>query len=324
MSSSSWRSNASQEMLRLRARSLTAIREFFADRKILEVETPALSTAGISDLGLEAMSARDSIDGIVIRYLQTSPEYAMKRLLAAGSGDIYQVCRVFRAAEQGRWHEPEFTLLEWYRLGWNEEQLMTEVESLLHILLHPHLSPATAVRISYREVFRDFLRTDPFEDPNGVRVALSNSGVDVPADIGDDGLLDLALSEVIAPRLNPDTVTFIYDFPANQAALAQIKAETPPVAARFEAFSGGIELANGFAELTDAAEQRRRFEADLAQRRRDGRHEPLLDERFLAALEEGLPPCAGVAVGLDRVLALAAGVSNVAATMSFPHGPGTF
>ena len=321
MGSPSWRSNASQEMLQLRAKSLAAIREFFTTRKVLEVETPALSTAGTSDLGLEPMLARDSINGTVLRYLHTSPEYAMKRLLAGGSGDIYQICRVFRAAEQGRWHEPEFTLLEWYRLGWNETQLMEEVESLLHRLLHSTRSLAPAGRISYRQVFRDFLHTDRFEDTEEVRAAVSKAGIDLPPNISEDGILDLALSEVIVPQLDPDAITFIYDFPANQAALARIKAEKPPVAARFEAFCGGIELANGFAELTDAAEQRQRFELDLTRRRRDGRHEPLLDEHFLAALEHGLPPCAGVAIGLDRVLALAAGVSSLAATMSFPHGP---
>ena len=308
-------------MLRLRAELLSEIRRFFAARDVLEVETPALSAAGTADAELESMLVQATSDRSVDHYLHTSPEYAMKRLLAAGSGDIYQICRVFRAAELGRWHEPEFTLLEWYRLDWDEGELMTEVESLLLALLEPRRGSAAVTRLGYQEAFRDILRADPFANILEIQAALSREGIDVPANISDDGLLDLALSQVIVPSLDPNTITFIYDFPASQAALARIKPQTPPVAARFEAFSGGIELANGFAELTDAAEQRQRFEDDLALRRRDGRHEPPLDERFLAALEEGLPPCAGVAIGVDRVLALAAGVPGVAATMSFAHGP---
>lgn len=308
-------------MLQFRARTLARIREFFAAANVLEVETPALSTAGVSDVALDAMPVGSARDGASALYLHTSPEYAMKRLLAAGTGDIYQICRVFRAAELGRWHEPEFTLLEWYRLGWDEERLMTEVDSLLQTLLCFEGGTLNTVSFSYAEVFGAFLGTDSVEDTEKIRLELANANVDVPANLDDDGLLDLALSEMVIPRLDRDAITFVYDFPASQAALAQIKSQSPPVAARFEAFSGGIELANGFAELTDASEQRQRFETDLARRRQEDRHEPPLDERFLAALEAGLPRCAGVAVGIDRVIALATGASDVAATMTFPHAP---
>ncbi len=320
MRSVSWRPTASPETLRLRAELLAGIRRFCAERGLLEVETPALSAAGVPDLALEQMTVEAASLGAEPYYLQTSPEYAMKRLLAAESGDIYQICRVFRDGELGRWHEPEFTLFEWYRVGWDEEQLMSEVESLLVTLLQPYRRLAPAVRISYHAAFHDFLGVDPHADDAQLRAALAREAIDIPAGIGGNGLLDLALSQVVVPRLDPHAISFIYDFPAGQAALARIKSQQPPLAARFEAFSGGIELANGFGELTDATEQRQRFDRDLASRQRSGRHRPPSDERFLDALRHGLPRCAGVAVGVDRVVALAAGLSNVAETISFAHG----
>ncbi len=318
--SDSWRPTASLETLRLRAGLLAQIRRFCADRGLLEVETPALSAAGVPDLGLEQMTVKAAGLGTGPCYLQTSPEYAMKRLLAADTGDIYQICRVFRDEELGRWHEPEFTLFEWYRVGWDEDQLMSEVESLLVTLLQPHRRLTPTVRMSYQDAFHDFLRVDPLGNDAKLRAALSREAINIPADISGNGVLDLALSQVIIPRLDPHAISFIYDFPASQAALAKIKFQEPPVAARFEAFSGGIELANGFGELTEPDEQRQRFDKDLALRHRGGRHGPPLDERFLEALRHGLPPCAGVAVGVDRVVALAAGLTNIAATMSFAHG----
>ncbi len=320
LSSNSWRPSASTETLRLRAELLAKIRQFCADRDLLEVETPALSTAGVPDATLEHMTVQTAGLGAEAHYLQTSPEVAMKRLLAADTGDIYQICRVFRDGELGRWHQPEFTLFEWYRVGWDEEQLMGEVDSLLVMLLTPHRDLAPSVRMSYQDAFRDILRVDPFADGQELLRALSREAIDIPADTSADGLLDLALSQVIVPRLDPHAISFIYDFPASQAALARIKPQEPSVAARFEAFSGGIELANGFGELTDAAEQRQRFDTAIALRNRDGRHGPPSDERFLEALHHGLPPCAGVAVGVDRLVALAAGLTDIAATISFAHG----
>ncbi len=319
MSAASWRPTAAAATLRLRAELLAEIRRFCAERGLLEVETPALSTAGVPDIALEQMTVQAAGLGNELYYLQTSPEYAMKRLLAAGSGDIYQICRVFRDGELGRWHEPEFTLLEWYRLGWDEDRLMAEVESLLVTLLQPHRRLAPTVRMSYQDAFRDFLRVEPLAADAELRAALAREAIDIPADTGGDSLLDLALSHAIVPRLDPHAISFIYDFPASQAALARIKSQEPPVAARFEAFSGGIELANGFGELTDVTEHKTRFDKDLALRDRGGRHRPPSDERFLEALRHGLPPCAGVAVGVDRVVALAAGLTNVAETIAFAH-----
>jgi elongation factor P--(R)-beta-lysine ligase len=291
---------------------LSRVRQFFGERDVLEVETPALSKAGVTDLHLESVSAK--LRSLGVCYLHTSPEYAMKRLLAAGSGDIYQICRVYRDGELGRWHQPEFTLLEWYRVGFDESMLMDEVERLLGLLL----SPAGVRRTSYGAAFRELLGIDPHADLTALPAALRGRGIDVPDALEPNALLDLAFAEAIGPSLDPAQLTFIYDFPASQAALARVKPGNPPVAARFEAFAGGLELANGFAELTDPREQRARFQAELEQRRRQGRPMPPLDEAFLADLEH-LPPCAGVAVGLDRVVAVAGRLGDVASAMSFAH-----
>lgn len=301
---------------------MASIRAFFAERGVMEVETPALSRAGATDLQLEPVTARARSLGAERLYLSTSPELAMKRMLAGGCGDIYQISRVFRDGELGRWHQPEFTLLEWYRVGWSEEELMNEVEALLERVVEAHRPLASTVRMSYRDAFVEYLDVDVFGDPVRLEERLTAMGVDVPTGLGDVGLMDLAFGLVIAPRLDPDAITFVYDFPESQAALARIKQTDPPVAARFEAFLGGLELANGFHELTDETEQRSRFERDREYRRNTGRHVPPLDEAFLAALANGLPSCAGVAVGLDRLVAAAAGLGSLADTMSFAHSPG--
>ena len=243
----------------------------------------------------------------------------MKRLVAADIGDIYQICRVFRDGEAGRWHEPEFTLLEWYRVGWDEVLLMAEVEELLTQLLKPRLELSGSVYLSYWHVFASVLGIDATTRDSDVREAILAAGIDVPARIDKAAMLDLALSEIIAPSFVPHALTFVYDYPESQASLAKLKNGNPPVATRFETFFGKIELANGYAELTEPGEQRKRFEADLSARRADGRREPPLDERFLAALAAGLPDCAGVAVGLDRVVALAAGFDTIAAAVAFSH-----
>lgn len=305
--------------LRLRADLVASMREFFRQRNVLEVETPALSIAGCTDPNLEPLTTRAGGLGDRGFYLATSPEHAMKRLLAAGSGDIYQLCRVFRDGELGRWHQPEFMLLEWYRVGWDDKALVTEVDDLLRSLLEPHRPRTSTTRLSYRQAFRRYLDIDPGEDSGALAHRLANLGMAVPLDLDRDGLLDLALSTAIVPAFDPDSITFICDYPASQAALARLRTTTPPVAARFEAFSGGLELANGYAELTDSNEQRSRFEAEQRKRRDSGLPVPPVDEDLLAALAHGLPACAGVAVGVDRLVALAAGLDNVADTMSFAH-----
>jgi lysyl-tRNA synthetase class 2 len=301
---------------------LAAIRTFFAARGVLEVETPALSPAGVrtphrKHHGYRAASASDRITCI-------PPEFAMKCARCRQRRHLPSLPRVSRR-RAGRWHQPEFTLLEWYRVGWDDQQLMTVVEALLATALAAASgSSGTArhdsVRVRYADALHRAIGAEP-EAPMPVLVAkLTAAGIDVPPNLPHDAVLDLAFSTAVVASFDALAFTFVYDYPASQAALARLKAGVPPVAARFEVFSGGIELANGFHELTDASEQRRRFLAELAVRRRAGRHVPPLDEELLAALAAGLPDCAGVAVGLDRLVALAAGHGDVASAMSFAHG----
>jgi lysyl-tRNA synthetase class 2 len=310
----------SLEALRTRARMLARIRAFFAARGVLEVETPALSAAGVSDLALDSVLATARSLGPTPLYLHTSPEYAMKRLLAGGSGDIYQICRVFRDDELGRWHQPEFTLLEWYRIGFDDARLMEEVEALLRDAL-ANGTTWRSERIRYSDAFARALGLDAGASSASIATSLAERGVDVPPGLTHDALLDLAFASVVVPSFAPDALTFVCEYPASQAALARLKLRVPTVAARFEVFARGIELANGFHELTDAAEQRRRFENEIDARRRLGRHVPPLDEAFLDALARGLPDCAGVAVGIDRLVALALGAEGVADAMTFVHRP---
>jgi lysyl-tRNA synthetase class 2 len=313
---------ASIGTLRQRAAVLAAVRAFFAARAVLEVETPALSSAGATDPAIESIVAHARSLRPPQQYLQTSPELAMKRLLAAGSGDIYQVCRVFRDDELGRWHQPEFTLLEWYRVGWDEQQLMTEVAELVETALAAakpaERAPRRVVRLSYAQAVAAVLEAPPDAPTKELAHRLTKLGVEVPIGLVHDAVLDLAFGTVVLASFDAAAVTFVYDYPATQAALARLKPTTPPVAARFEAFSGGIELANGFHELGDAAEQRRRFIADRETRRASGRHVPPIDEQFLEALPS-LPACAGVALGFDRLVALATRQNNVAAAVAFAH-----
>lgn len=315
----SYERSASLDTLRQRAAMLAAIRSYFAAQGVLEVETPALSPAGVTDPAIESLTA--SARSLENRhYLQTSPEFAMKRLLAAGSGDIYQICRVYRDDELGRWHQPEFTLLEWYRVGWDEQRLMGEVADVVASALSAAgcTTPRRVVRLTYAQALQAALGAPPMAPTSELATLLAARGIDVPAGLAHDAVLDLAFATVVVASFDAAGLTLVYDYPASQAALARLKPTTPPVAARFEAFSGGIELANGFHELNDAAEQRRRFVAEREARLKQGRHAPPLDEQLLQALP-ALPDCAGVALGVDRLAALAVGGDNVAAALSFAH-----
>lgn len=314
-----WQPSASFETLRLRARLLATVRDFFAARDVLEVETPALSPTGTTDPALTSLTTTVSGLGPTASYLHTSPEFTMKRLLAAGSGDIYQICRVYRDGELGRWHEPEFTLLEWYRVGWDELALMDEVGELVAACLDPERIQGAPLRLSYSNAFSEHLGVDAWADAKQIAAALEARAIEIPDGIDRRSLLDLALSAAIVPGLPDGRLIYIYDFPAEQAALARLKDSTPAVAARFEVFIDGIELANGFAELTDAGEQRARFEAEREAQARLGRKAPPIDETLLAALAHGLPECAGVAVGIDRLVAIAAGLNGIGAAVSFAH-----
>lgn len=310
----SWRPSASLAHLATRARMLRAAREYFTASGALEVETPTLSRAPVSDVHLASVAAR-----VMGRpcYLHTSPEYAMKRLLAHGSGEVWQICRVYRDEEAGRWHNPEFTLIEWYRLGIDHHALMSDVEQLLRTVLAPQRALPASTRATYAEVMRQHAGADPFADSLQQLVqCLADRQIDVPAAVRAerDSLLDLIMSTLVIPRLGSDGLTFVYDYPASQAALAR---SNGTVAARFEAFLDGLELANGFHELGDAREQRRRFEQDLAQRAAQGRGTAPLDEHLLQALAHGLPDCAGVAVGFDRLVMCAVGARHIDEVLAF-------
>jgi lysyl-tRNA synthetase class 2 len=314
----SWRPTASLAVLRERARLLAAVRAFFGERGLLEVETPVLVRHAVTDRHLHC--ARVELPGEPgPLYLHSSPEYAMKRLLAAGSGDIYQIARVVRGAERGRWHNAEFTLIEWYRCGWPMQRLMGEVAQLAAALLGP--AAAAVESLSYREAFAGALGTDPFTAPEPALRALAGAhGLEAAVARGCDReqLLDWLMGGVVGPRLGGRGLCFLHHYPATQAALARLDPAAPGQALRFELYFRGIELANGFEELCDAAEQRARFERDREQRRRDGQPVPAADEALLAALEAGLPPAAGVALGFDRVLMLRQGAGSIDEVLAFP------
>jgi lysyl-tRNA synthetase class 2 len=228
---------------------------------------------------------------------------------------------VFRDDELGRWHQPEFTLLEWYRVGFDDARLMDEVDELLRAALADDRVVRRSARVRYSDALERALGVDARASPVRLGAKLAERGIDAPRDLQPDALLDLAFASVVVPSFAADAFTFVYDYPATQAALARLKPGPPVVAARFEVFANGLELGNGFHELNDAAEQRRRFTRELDARRRAGRPVPPLDEELLAALERGLPDCSGVAVGVDRLVALALGLDGVAAAMSFAHSP---
>ena len=322
-----WRPGASPQRLRERAALLRRAREFFAARAVTEVDTPVVVNAPVSDVHIHSATVRlaaDPAGGAVAPpplFLHTSPEYAMKRLLAAGSGDIYQICHVVRGNERGRLHNPEFTLIEWYRVGFPLAQLMDEVEALARALLGT-AAPAASERISYRDAFLRELALDPLtaEDAALARAA-QPLALSAPAATGAavsrDDWLELLMGAIVGPRLGRGTLTFVHSYPATQAALARLDAADPRVAERFELYCAGIELANGFHELTAATEQRARFEADNDRRRGLGLPVFPLDERLLAALPS-LPDSAGVALGFDRILMLAVGAAHIEEVLPFP------
>ena len=308
------------EALRQRARLNALIRGFFAARDVLEVETPIMSAAGNTEPNIEGFHTRFSghVDaGSPQRWLRTSPEYPLKRLLAAGVGDCYELGRVFRNGEAGGRHNPEFTMLEWYRVGWDHHRLIEETIALVQEALAMVQRPPASVRIvSYRELFMQAVALDPFlADEVQLRAGLGEVGIQ-PDGLTRDDWLDLLMSHRIQSQFAADAITVIHDWPASQAALARIRPGTPPLAERFELYLGPVELANGYHELNDAVEQRQRFERDLAIRAARGAEQPPLDEAFLAALPS-LPACAGVAVGVDRLLMALAGTPRIGDVLAF-------
>lgn len=317
-----WRPTTSHAALVLRAESLARLRSFFAAQGVLEVDTPLLSAAATTDPQLESFQTRLVGPGVTegrTLYLNTSPEFAMKRLLAAGSGPIYQVCKAFRQGEIGRLHNPEFTLVEWYRPGFDHFQLMDEVAALVMDIAADRLSLGPTERVEYGQIFRDLLDIDPhvasvmeLRDCAARRI---NIGATLTLDR--DGWLDLLMSHCIQPQLGKGRLSFVYHYPASQAALARVRKGEPAVAERFELFLNGVELANGFHELADSDLQRARFKADLETRRRHDLIPVPIDELLLDALTNGLPDCAGVALGLDRLLLAMTGVEKLSEVVSF-------
>ena len=309
----SWHPGATFQTLERRASMLHSARQYFAATRALEVETPALSRTAVTDIHLASVEAR--VCGRTA-WLHTSPEYAMKRLLAAGSGDIYQVARVYRDNELGRHHNPEFTMIEWYRLNIDHHQLMEDVEALIGCML-PSRCLDRAERMSYEEVMLMHAGINAFHDDNEILIAaLARNNVDIPASIRNerDALLDLIMSTLVGPKLGQTGLMFVYDYPASQAALARIRGK---VASRFEAYLDGVELANGFHELSDVNEQRARFAADNRQRQQRGLPVNSIDEHFLAALSQGLPDCSGVALGFDRLVMCAIGATHIDEAVAF-------
>lgn len=309
-----WRPRASLDCLRTRAAMLARVRQYFAETGALEVETPILSRTATPDPQLDSFVTEDG--GAL--YLHTSPEFFMKRLLAAGSGSIYQIAKVFRRGEQGRRHAREFSMLEWYRVDMTYRELMDDVAQVIACALGPLRTLSASEHLSYAEAFKRYCGVDGVsEDVAAFRAAAARLGIAFDAHEADvDVWRDLLLTHAIEPHLGQGRLSFIFDYPASQAALARLRPGTPPVAERFEVYLDGIELANGFAELRDANEQRTRFEGQLAQRRARGLAPVPLDEEFLRAVT-ALPACSGVALGLDRLLLCGLGLEDIATTQAF-------
>jgi len=310
---------AARRAFKLRTKLFSLVRTFFAERGVLEVETPMLSEAGNTEPNIESFSTMFGghvAAGSRERWLRTSPEHALKRLVASGIGDCYELGRVFRNGEAGRRHNPEFTMLEWYRVGFDHRRLMRETAALVLATLASKGWSADVVETSYRDLFSG-LGIDPLVAPiDALRAPLAEFAID-PAGLSRDDWLDLLITHRIQPAFPKDRITVVYDFPASQCALAKIRDGDPPVAERFELFLGTYELANGYHELTDASEQRLRFENDNARRRARGQREVPIDARFLDALPS-MPACAGVALGIERLLMVLADTDDIADVIAFP------
>ena len=318
----SWQPGCSVELIHLRAKLLHDIRAFFYANNVLEVETPILCQAAGTDPYLEHFTSYQSSANSNCLYLQTSPEFAMKRLLAANTQSIYQICKAFRQGESGRFHNPEFTVLEWYRVGFNLQQLMDDVEHLLSQFLFVDGFPEKAKRISYKKIFAKYTGLNALEFdlalyqsvakkqgyPEAVELCVSDHAA----------WLDFLFSHSVQAHLGKYGLCMVYDYPACLPSLARLKQGNPLVVERVEVFIQGLELGNGYFELTDVKEQIRRFEQDILLRERNGSDRINKDERFLAALRSGLPDCSGIAIGLDRLLMIISQKNSIDEVLAFP------
>ena len=307
-----WQPTTSIEVIKHRAQLLTQIRKFFAARQVLEVETPLLGAHTVTDPNIA------SFEVLIDKrrcYLQTSPEYFMKRLLAAGAPDIYQICKSFRKEEQGAHHHPEFTLIEWYRKGLSLYDIMNETVALISLLV-PALKRTQFM--SYEQALQTVLNVSLDElDIDGLETVVREQGLQISKGLSRDQLLDFVFASCVAPRFDNTALTVIYHYPASQAALAKLTYDNPRTAERFEVFCGELELANGYVELTHPQEQIKRFQQDQNIRQNCKLADIEIDARLIAAQEHGLPECAGVAVGLDRLLMLATQSSQIKDVISF-------
>ncbi|MFA6052832.1 MAG: EF-P lysine aminoacylase EpmA [Methylobacter sp.] len=318
-----WRPSCPIEHLRLRAQVLADMRRFFAERSVLEVETPLLGQGIGTDPQLEFFTTEYSLPPLQqTLFLQTSPEFAMKRLLAAGSGSIYQICKAFRNGESGRFHNPEFTMLEWYRVNFNLPQLMDEVADLIMVLFNGRKPLQATQRLAYQDIFISFTGLDPlvFSYQDYCAFALNNR---LPEAVDICGLdhaiwLDFIFSHKIQPHLGENALCMVYGYPACQSSLARINEHNSLITDRVELFIDGIELGNGFYELADAQEQGRRFDEEIAIRQQRKLPVTVKDERLIAALKTGLPECSGIAIGLDRLLMLLSNSAAIGDVLGFP------
>lgn len=325
---SDWQPTASLDMLKTRARLLSKLRAFFADKDIYEVQTPVLSHAGNTEPSIETFVTQQNEKPKYPSepsFLNTSPEFAMKRLLAAGSESIYQITPVFRQGEQSRKHNPEFTLLEWYRINFDHHALMGEVNALLRFVAEDFLTLERSHFYTYQDAMIKFADVDPYKASNEeLKAATEKAGIDVVGidntsqESSRDEWLDLLMCQVVEENLPLNCPVFIYDYPASQAALAKIRKGSPDVAERFELYINGMELANGFHELSDAEEQAERFKNEQSLRKERGLPGVPADSQLIAALKHGLPDCAGVAIGLDRLLMVLTGAEHINDVLTFP------
>ena len=312
---------ASIETLQKRALILAAIRSFFWEREVLEVETPVLSQYGTVDLYIDSFTVDSSFDNTK-RFLHTSPEFAMKRLLAAGSGSIYQICRCFRDGEKSRLHNHEFTMLEWYRSGFSYIELISEVDDLVRMVLGTAAQSIETECITYQMAFNTYLKLNPFTATiEQLQNCASENGININHEsMGQnrDDWLNLLLSHLVEPQLGKGKFTFLMDYPASQAALARISPYDSNIAERFELYLDGVEIANGFQELCNAAEQEQRFVEEQAKRSENGKMGIPYDKNFINSMNQGLPECSGVALGIDRLVMFALGLDNIDQVMPFP------
>lgn len=318
---SDWQPTASLEAIQVRARLLSKLRAFFAEKDILEVQTPVISHAGNTDPTIAPFLIQQCENSNAPAFLNTSPEFSMKRLLAAGYGSMYQITPAFRQEEQGSRHNSEFTLLEWYRLDYDHHALMGEVNALLRYVAEEFIKLERSQFYTYQDAMIKFADIDPFKTTiSELSKVVEDAGIDVVGmeDATTDDWLNLVMSQIVEKNLPQNCPVFIYDYPPSQAALARIRKGTHDVAERFELYINGMELANGFYELQDADEQAARFIKEQDIRKQKGMPGIPADANLIAALKQGLPDCAGVALGVDRLLMVLAGAKHINEVITFP------